>query len=165
MYSTVPDVKNALAVTASQNAGAAATPAPQIEDAIREADARVNTYLSVYAHPLPMSDTPNQAVVPVLYWSRNIAAYNVMLTYLGSKNLEERDPVNLRYIETMKELAAVRDGLVNLPFPRVGGGAGDGGDGDSAVFNMYNGRLFGAEDLVYYNGRATTQHVTIWPGV
>lgn len=148
MFASVQDVRNALApgVTAREDpATAGSLNEDQIIDAIREADAKVLMHVgNRYTVDQDPSDI-TVAIAPFRWWSRNIAAYLATLSHRRSKPVDENDPTRLRYVETMAELVAVRDGSVDIP------GATPIDSGDTAdgvfVYNQYEGRLFAPEDL------------------
>lgn len=118
----------------------------QLDDAIAEADATIDSYLgSHYVSPVGIVAPATTAPHPIDYWSRNIAAYLATLTYRRGQDLAEDDPVVRRYRATMLALVAVRDGKATLPLP-VNSGAG-GNIGALPPINPYVGDLFGAEDF------------------
>ena len=148
MYCTVEDVRNALTPGAvyTDPSTAAQLQNGQIEDAIRQADSRINGYLPAgYVAPtVTLENADVVGVPPFRYWSRDIAAYLATLTYRRSKDLSQDDPVRLRYTDTMLELQLVAKGVFELPPSTAPGGPLDG---DVFVYNQYQGQLFGPEDF------------------
>ncbi len=149
MYSAPIDVRNALtpgATSVDPSTGAGLSD-EQIDDAIRQADSRIDGYLPE-GYVVPTEQNENDlttAVPPIRYWSRDIAAYLATLTYYRNKNLPQDEPVRLRYIDTMNELLLVSKGIFELP---SSAGVDDGLEGDVFVYNQYQGSLFGAEDFL-----------------
>ena len=144
MYSTVKDVKDALAPTAQQNGTAATLSDTQIADAINEADAVINTYLgSIYTIPLlpvdPPTDPPaSYGQEPVRYWSRDIAAFLATLTFKRNQDVPADDPVRLRFNLAMKMLDDIKNGKTTLPFPPAGGNDGAGAFVFNTIPHMFN---------------------------
>lgn len=158
MYSSVLDVRNALAPGGSESdttTAASFNPA-QLTDAINEADAIIDTHLSlVYA--IPQSDEdPLVAVPPVRWWSRDIAAYLATLTFKRSKDIPADEPIRLRFNLIMAQLVAIRDGKAAVDLPPAGG------ESEVYVKNLYEGKMFSPEDFALYpSGRSG---FGIWPG-
>lgn len=156
MYSTVTDVRNALAPGSVREGTAATLTDQQIIDAINQADALIRSKIGhLYIIPLETVDIPAQgenpasteefAEEPVRYWSRDIAAYLVTLTYKRNADVSENDPVRLRMNLAMAGVTEVQRGQATLPFPPyVPPGQTSA---DAAVINQYTGDLFGAEDF------------------
>lgn len=145
-YCTSRDVRLALASVSkfSEKATAAELSDEQIDDAIAEAEGTVDMYLSKrYTVPLNTTLTQATAPQPVRGMTRNIAAYLITLTHQMGKDLDESDPIRLRYAFTMEALRAVRSGEANLPeeFPGI--------EAESGVFvgNLYEGDLFDLQDF------------------
>src|SRR4051812_49652477 len=83
-------------------------------DAIAEADATIDSFIGrFYTTPVPVDDA-NKIPHPIDYWSRNIAAYNATLTFRGSQDISNDDPVTRRYTATMEALRAVNQGSAQL---------------------------------------------------
>lgn len=148
MYSSPADVRNALAPGASEAVDTAASLADdQITDAIKEADGVVDTYIyALYGIPQD-PDNLDVAIFPVRGWSRDIAAYLATLTFRKSKDMEENDPVRLRYNQVISLLQKIADGELqpNLPQPAT---PPDGyGSQGAFVYNLYPGKLFTAADV------------------
>lgn len=128
----------------------------QLLDAIDEAEGVVKSYLTGYTIPIEEHlvddpDNPENSAIfyaapdPVRRWTRTIAAYLAALTYRISKDLEESDPIRLRYNMVLQLLADVRAGLVALDpevFPPT-----DATGHQVGIFNLYEGTLFGPEDF------------------
>jgi phage gp36-like protein len=125
----------------------------QIQDAINEADATIDSYIGAYyAVPVQVvvagSDedgTVGQIPHPIDYWSRNIAAYNATLTYRGSQDFADTDPVVRRYNATMQALQAVSAGKVRLQLPN--NVSPNAATGAGPAFEPYAGDLFDPSDF------------------
>lgn len=123
----------------------------QIDDAIAEADALIDGQLALrYETPFVLGDgvDGHAPTHPIDYLSRNIAAYNATLTYRKGQDLDDNDPVMLRYRDSIKFLTDVRDGKAALPqgFPTQGAD----GVGPITAGNPINpnpGPLFGRDDF------------------
>lgn len=158
MYSSPADVRNALTPGADQadQTTAAGFQDGQIQDAIKEADGNIDTYLSgKYGIPTD-PDTPEVAVYPVRAWSRDIAAYLATLTYRKSKDLQPDDPIRLRFEWTIGLLTKIAEGDLtpNLPQPPA---PPDGfGPQGAFVYNQYHGKLFTPADVFCPPGRGYT---------
>jgi len=146
-YSSPIDVRNALtpgaASTDPSTAGGLSD--EQIDDAIAQADARINGYLPA-DYTVPMITLENDLQVassPFRFWSRDIAAYLATLTYKRNKDVPLDEPVRLRYTDTMADLLAVSRGTYQLPDD----GVTDGDLGEVFVYNQYEGQLFGPSDF------------------
>lgn len=116
----------------------------QLQDAIDEADVILNGYIGGrYVTPVALVSgvTPH----PIDYWSRNIAAYNATLTFRGSQDFTDQDPVARRYALTMEALQAVSSGRVTLEIP--GNVSDTAAQGVSPAYNPYSGTLFCVEDF------------------
>jgi phage gp36-like protein len=148
VYCSPIDVRNALTPGAgSQDISTAANLTDeQINDAIEQADSRINGYLpSGYTVPtVTLENALVVAVPPIRYWSRDIAAYLATLTFKRNKNVPADEPVRLRYDDAMAELLLVLKGQFELPTDAT---AEDDGLGDVAVYNQYTGSLFGTSDF------------------
>jgi phage gp36-like protein len=118
-----------------------------LQDAIAEADAQIDAYLAgIYVTPVGDSAVPGVPPHPIDYWSRNIAAYNATLTYRGSQDFGDNDPVARRYKDTETALKAVEGGKLSLPLPRNATGAGSTA-GVSPAYNPYVGTLWTPDDF------------------
>lgn len=117
----------------------------QLVGAIAEADAMIDGYLGgLYTVPVALDGTGN-VPLPVGAWSRDIAAYLATLTYRGSLDFTDNDPVARRYKMVTASLQAASSGTMVLNLPRstaAGAAAGAG----SAV-NPYVGDLFTPDDF------------------
>lgn len=161
-YCTAGDVRAALTPggteATDEQQSAASLPDWQIEDAILEAEGVINSYLTGYTLPValieftepnleepPVDVVFNAAPDPVRRWTRSIAAYLATLTFRIGRDIEEDDPVRLRYNMVLGLLQDVRAGLLVLDpdlFPPAVG-TGDG----VAIYNLYEGTLFGPDDF------------------
>lgn len=121
----------------------------QLQDAITEADSKIDSYIGGrYTTPVINDATgvPYVAVPhPLDYWSRNIAAYLATLTNNKSQDLDETDPVIRRYNATVLDMVAVRDGKANLVIPENTTSSSEASAGQ--VINPYAGNLFGPCDF------------------
>lgn len=118
-----------------------------LNDAIAEADSQIDGYLAgVYVTPVADGTVPGSPPHPIDYWSRNIAAYNATLTYRGSQDFGDNDPIARRYKDTETALKAVSNNKLSLPLPRNVGGAGANTTA-GAPFNPYVGDLWTPDDF------------------
>lgn len=172
IYCTVRDVRLALTPNGSvddENQTGASLPDYQIEDAISEAEGIVKMYLaSRYTIPTGEVEEINPedpgetwvnvvAPPPVRGWTRNIAAFLAALTFRKNKDLPEDDPIRLRYKLAMSMLMEVRDRRLDLDLPAT---ITDDDQGVTVV-NLYEGTLFGLEDVgLEYDGRTAQR---LWP--
>lgn len=125
---------------------AADLPDEQLDDAIAEADAFIDSYIGArYTVPVAPVGEATVAPHPIDYWSRNLAAYNATLAYSERQDFGDDDPVARRYTATLAALTAVRDGKGTLPIPPIDGAAGSLVSVGSPV-NPYVGDLFSADD-------------------
>jgi phage gp36-like protein len=144
----VPSLDGALPGTVTNTA--ADLSSTQITDAIAEADAVIDGYLSgIYVTPVLAVETliPH----PVDYWSRDIAAYLATCTYRGQMDIQSTDPISLRYNAVMAFLKDVSTGKASLPLPRNTAGSDAAGNGaaDSPI-NPYIGDLWDPSDFSLY---------------
>lgn len=175
-YCSLRDVRAALTpgALATDKETAASFADWQIADAIEEAEGIVNAHvLSRYTIPTeeveePNPDDPSETWVwvvapsPVRGWTRDIAAWLVTLTHRKSKDIGEDDPIRLRYLMVLGMLEAIRDYKGSLPgsiFPPA--------DEDSTasvhVENLYEGKLFDAEDFGLGYGAPYRGPQVYWP--
>lgn len=137
-YSTPADVRSAVSDTStpdqpSTDATAARLDDTQLDDAIDQADSRINSYIGrYYVTPVPA----DAGVYPdaLRFLSRDLAAYFASLTVRKSQDLTPNDPVARRYTDAMALLTSVRDGKATLDLPTP---AGDG-DAQAAVGTAIN---------------------------
>lgn len=162
MYSSVQDVRLALTPGAlpSNQETAASFQDAQLEDAIREADGIIDTYISQWYTVPTVEETvpdvdnpPNQvtqtvAPYPVRGWSRSIAAYLATLTFMKHKDVGEDDPVRLRYNMAIAMLTSIRDRESYLN-PNVFPPVEDPVAANQGVYviNPYEGELFEPSDF------------------
>lgn len=157
MYSTVYDVRNALTPGANPDDQSTASGLEdiQIQDAIAEADGVIDSYLSgLYVIPddvagfIPGEPDPIAVLTapyPVRWYSRDIAAWLITLTFKRNKDVPPDDPIRLRYNMAMMLLKRLADGEATLPNPPFEP-PGSGGGGVTVV-NQYNGKLFDPSDF------------------
>ena len=146
-YSTTEDVRNALAPTlAAANSTASGLTDEQIEDAIAEADGRIDSYIGArYVTPVLAVGLPPLVPSVIVYLSRDIAAYMATLTFRRSKDMTDQDPVYRRFAEAKASLIAVSKGQASLPIPENTGNAASQGAGQA--INPYAGNLFVDRDF------------------
>lgn len=125
-YSTPAQVRQALVATSDGSLPAQPTHTAadytdeQLTDSITQADALIDGYIGgFYATPVT---EPGE---PLAFWSRTIAAYLATLTFKGSLDLSDSDPVVRRYQIVLTNLKDVAAGRMKLNFP--------GNDGPSKV--------------------------------
>lgn len=154
-YSTPQKVRMALvpssdgsAPTSPTNTAADLSDA-QLNDAIAEADAMIDSYIGgYYAVPVAATGTPAVIPHPIDFWSRNIAAYGATLTYRGSMDFTDTDPINRRYKDTLAALQAVAAGKVRLQIPE--NTSGNSAIQPGSTINPYVGDLWQPEDFSLY---------------
>lgn len=149
-YSTPEMIRKAISV--SSDGGLPTTPTHTaadladgaLLDAIKEADALIDSYIGrFYVTPVALVD--GAVPHPIDYWSRNIAAYNATLTYRGSQDLSDDDPVARRYRATMDALKAVNGGTAQLSLVQNFGDSSAGSAG--APINPFEGDLFTPDEF------------------
>lgn len=162
-YSTVVEVRNALspapdgspwedgdAPDSNNPTGTAADLSnDQLQDAIAEADALIDTYIgALYVAPVVNDFTGTPYLVtphPLDYWSRNIAAYNASLTFRMSQDFTDQDPVARRWLATMAALTLVMKNQLILNIP--GNVSDSAGEGAGSPVNPYYGTMFEPDDF------------------
>jgi phage gp36-like protein len=161
-YSTPASVRQALVPSSDGSLPETATHTAadltdvQLQDAIAEADAVIDSYIGgFYGVPVAMVNgaTPH----PVDFWSRNIAAYNATLAFRGSQDFADTDPVARRYKDTMQALAGVSTGTLKLQLPD--NTSDNAAAGAGAPLNPYVGDLWTPDDfdlcpITYYPWRS-----------
>jgi phage gp36-like protein len=118
-YATTGQVMAVLATTA-----ASSVTDDRIDAAIVDVEAEIDARLSLrYVTPITVLPTPAVLVKITV----DFAVYRVMLEHRGTKDLEERDPAQLRLNESKQLLDDIVNGLADLPgdIPAAEGGAGD----------------------------------------
>lgn len=158
-YCSVQDVREALTpggLATDPTTGASLSDA-QIQDAIAEADATIDSYIGRFYTTPVIADPANttRAPAPIWTWSRNIAAYLATLTFRRGQELPPTNPVALRYAATMTALTAVRDGKATLPLQENSQGTGAVGMAGAAI-NPYTGNLWSSEDWDLVQGDYNT---------
>lgn len=155
MYSSPADVRNALTPggLGTDTTTAASFDDAQLEDAIKEADGVIDTYIfSQFSIPTDPDATPpdSVAIYPVRAWSRDIAGYLATLTYRKSNDVEVDDPPRLRYLYVMDILEKISEGKLkpNLPPP-----TGDNEPQGAFVYNLLPYKLFTPADVFCPPGR------------
>ena len=113
-------------------------------DFIAEADATIDSEIGGrYKVPVPLVD--GKGPHPLDYWSRNIAAYLATLTFRGSADFADTDPIVRRDPPTMEALHGVRDGKNALSLEGLDTGSNSGSVG--LAVNQYEGTLFDSTDF------------------
>ncbi|MGH3503713.1 MAG: phage protein Gp36 family protein [Nocardioidaceae bacterium] len=148
-YSTAAQVRQALVPTSDGSVPevpthtAADYSSAQLEQAVTEADAMIDDHLR-RRYQVPVAQTPVPAPLP--FWSRDIAAYLATLSFRGSLDFTDNDPIYRRYSIALNALKAVMKGDMALDLPPAeGGGAGVPGAG--APVNPYTGDLWRPRDF------------------
>lgn len=177
-YSTVQTVRLALYPLSGSDDGSnpPATPSntaadlsnTQLQDAIEEADAVIDSYIGkFYATPVVpiIAGTDEDGTVgaiphPIDYWSRNIAAYNATLAFRQGQDFADQDPVARRYTATMTALTMVAKGQATLQLPENTSPNAAAGAGQPV--NPYAGDLFDPND---WNLRPISPDWPMWPDV
>lgn len=150
----------------------------QLLDAIAQADALIDSFLGAY-YIVPVifqadGITPYPApIVPLAFWSRDLAAYYATLTNRKSQDFTDQDPVARRYLAVMSYLMLVQQNKIVLPFPtNIDDTAGEGA---GAPINVYGGSdMFQPRDfsLIYahdagfpwgFGGQAYLSQLDSWP--
>lgn len=113
-YSQVTDVRAAL--SPDGDAYDEDTPSnysdEQLLDCIARADAEIDLYLrNLYTVPVQAPDALLRD------WSSSIACYLAALVQANGRDIENTDPIALRYNRVLAALKAVAAGQVSLPFP------------------------------------------------
>lgn len=148
-YSSPSDVRQALApgITDPTQPGPPGTAASmtdaELNDAIGEADSRIDAMLgSRYAMPLT-SNQGGQPVAIINIMSRDMAAYFATLRWRRNKDLTPNDPVQLRYTDISGFLNRVATGQASLNLDVQAAGNPDDMGQAGAPINPYDGALFG----------------------
>lgn len=151
-YSTVAEVRSALtpAPTLATGRGSAAEFSDvQLEDAIAQADSRIDSYIGArYVTPVsPLVPIATPPVYPnvIVYLSRDLAGYLATLTYRGNQDMSDNNPVYRRFADAMQLLMAVAKGQASLDIPGNIGDDSSQGAGDP--INPYQGDLFHIRDF------------------
>lgn len=137
-YSTVDQVRDALTPggRATDRTTAAGLTDAQIQDAIDEADSKIDLYLSTrYVTPITVDPLPRT----VSFWSRSLAAYFATLTRAKSADIKDDDPVARRYRSAQQQLELIQQGKAQLPIPQL---PAEESQNTVTVQNQYDGDLF-----------------------
>lgn len=130
----------------------------QLSDFIAEADAQIDSYIGG-RYVVPVAEVAGATPHPVDYWSRNLAAYFATLSYRGSADFTDQDPIARRFNATMDALKLVASGGVKLQLPEnFGPNAGVGAG--TAINPTYSGDLFDARD---FNLHPLNPSWPLWP--
>lgn len=151
-YSTPASVRKAIVPSSDGNEPTTATHTAAdlsdaaLSDAIAEADSTIDGYIgSRYQTPVPPDATTGKIPNPLPFWSRNLAAYFATLTFRGSQDLGDSDPISRRYKDTLSALKSVSSGHMNLNAP-ANTGPSSSVEAGSPV-NPYVGDLWSPEDF------------------
>ena len=118
---------------------------PELADAIAEADSTIDGALSGrYAVPVA-NDGSGNVPHPIDYWSRNLAAYIATLSYRGSQDFSDDDPIARRYRMTQDAINMVATGKASLPLPSQTGTNSQ--VGVHSAYNPYVGDLWTPDDF------------------
>lgn len=149
MYSTAAEVRLTLAPLLPGDVlrdGPESLTDDQITDAIREADGRIDGYLAArYATPVqPLTD----GTVPpqINSWSRDLAAWRLVLTAFKLRPVDPNSPAALRYNAAMSDLTAVQKGTYVLTLPAASAPDDSGSPGGGEVAVVPAPAVFGQED-------------------
>ena len=134
-YTTVGDVREALAAAGATSGTAGSMADADIADAIEEATAEIDG---------KVDGAPFDPEVPTLVSSvaQDIAAYLATLKHRKQHTMADRHPVQLRYDRATSLLADMAAGRIDLTDETEDVGASTG-----AVSNPYTGDLFTLDDL------------------
>lgn len=149
-YSTPAEVRKALVPSSDglvpdpPSHTAADMPDDQLLDAIAEADSTIDGYLGG-RYATPVADVNGEVPHPLDYWSRTIAAYLASLTYRGSLDFPDTDPVARRYNAALNALVAVSKGQLTLSVPENLGPSSQTAVG--TALNPYDGDLWQPGDF------------------
>lgn len=148
-YSEVADVRQVLSPDGQQDDDqtAASFSDDALTDAITRADATLNARLGSH-YTVPVDVALYDAPGLLRDWSSVVAAYFATLTYSRGADIDENDPIRLRYIDVVKILDAIDKGTVILPFPTP-----TAGDTTVTVVNRYEGDLFLPKDFDLQDSR------------
>ena len=117
----------------------------QIQDAIAEADSKIDSYIGGRYQVPVAANTDGSLPHPIDFWSRSIAAYLATIVFRRSADFTDNDPVARRYNATLADLVSVRDGKSTLMIPDTASLAN--AEGAGAPVNPYVGSLFAPEDF------------------
>lgn len=149
-YSTPAEVRQALVPTSDGSLPDPATHTAadlsdaQLTDAISEADTLIDGYLGG-RYSVPVLAVNGAIPHPVDYWSRTVAAYLATLTYRGSMDFSDNDPVARRYNAVLSALKDVAAGRMTLQVTMNTGPSAVSGVGP--VSNPYVGDLWTPDDF------------------
>lgn len=128
----------------------------QLQEAIEQADDRINAYLAaLYAVPVPVNTITGAVPGVVRALSRDIAAYLATLTFRKGKDLTPTDPVALRYADALTFLTAVSRGQATLVGVATSTSSSATGEAGTAL-NAYNGSLFTTDQFDVGRGASGT---------
>lgn len=162
-YTVVSEVR--LALVPSSDGAIPATPSntaadlvdTQLQDAINEAASQIDSYIGrFYAVPVAAVGNPAAIPHPIDFWCRNIAAYNATLTYRGSQDFSDDDPIARRWKATMDALSLVATGKVALQIPD--NTSEHSASGVGPAYNPYIGDLWTPDDFSLSPGRNGGHH-------
>lgn len=124
-YCTPAEIRNAVAGTNKGAGTCAALETPQLQDACDQGTNTVAAYVGTDYQPT--DSQPAVTVPPLLHdLALSLAIYYATLTYLQSKDLSPQDPVYLRYLDAIRQLKDISNGVID-PVPPTPGTAPTGG--------------------------------------
>lgn len=127
--------------TGGQGTGSAASLTNlQLQEAVDRAEAEINARLSG-RYSVPFIDPP----VIIKRIATDLAAYDATLSFYGSTDITDEDPVIRRYRDSKYLLMDISVGKADL-YPGAGGEEPLVG-GRASVRNPYEGKLFGLSDF------------------
>lgn len=129
---TLPDFREALA----NGGGAGARTAAELQDERLEANLNEgeDEVLGRLARDFTVPATPDEVPDLIRGIIFGIAGYAATLEFFGSRPLEQRDPVVLRYERAQALLTKVANGLVRVP--GIDDQSGGSVDGSPEVYNV-----------------------------
>lgn len=140
-YTTPEDIRKLLDPAGEQGPGSAASLDDiELQKAADRAEAEINARLSG-RYSVPLIDPP----LIVGRIATDLAAYDATLSFYGSTDISDDDPVIRRYRDSKYLLMDISVGKADL-YPGAGGGEPESG-GRASVRNPYEGRLFGMSDF------------------
>lgn len=138
LYTSIPDLRDALAPRGKQDdATAAALSNAELADQILEAQQQIDAQLAQrYTVPFAVGEVPQL----VAQLTRDIAAYTATLVHRRHHPLADNHPVLLRYRGAIALLGKLAKGDAEIP-------GLSGSQGSGQVYLPYSGDLFGAADF------------------
>lgn len=116
----------------------------QLQNAIDEASSQIDSYIGRF-YTVPVASIGGATPPPIDFWARNIAAYNASLSYRGSQDFPDTDPVARRWKATMDALNLVATGKATLNIPS--NTADNSVSAVGTAINPYIGELWTPDDF------------------